>query len=106
MMPLVELARMPRLSQLKVGSIFEEDEVIVEVDNKKTSMFTVRREEGEETGEEYDIRGFYYDIEHNGRRIISINNNGYCEITLGDKAHRRYSTILTRKGFPKIRRAS
>lgn len=88
---------MIELAKLAVGSIFDGNELIVEIDGK--GMRTVRNEVGKEYGEWYNLMSFMYDItlDKSGKPVAKIN--GYCEIFPDDEMHPIYLKQLKQKGL-------
>lgn len=76
---------------LKLGGIFDGDELIVELDNR--SMRTIRCESGIESEGEYDIRTFMYSI-HGKKSFVKVKCNGHGEVYKNDKMYPEYRRRL------------
>ena len=87
----VELEAPVSLSQLEYWGIFDGCELIVDVNRSKTRMTTISRT-GEETLLGNSIRVNYYDIKPDGRRIVSIDNNGFDDSS-PDRDRKDYLTL-------------
>jgi len=82
---------MEKLNNLVVGGVFEDSELIIELDD--SSMATLVRERGTEFGKEYGMMVYRYDLScENG--IITAVLNGRNEVFLSDKDYNKYSDTL------------
>lgn len=68
------------IKDLEVDNIFEGDELIIDV--WRSGMRTIRREP-----DTTEIRWFSYDWVPNGE-VVSLNNNGYGELSQEDKGYK------------------
>ena len=81
-----------KLSKLEIGGVIDGDEAIIEV--RKVSMDTIRNDVGIESGKNYDMKVFHYDLTTEGKEVTHIKYNGYGEVFLSDENHDEYKSIL------------
>ncbi len=97
-MPEVELKKPLKLSDLVVGGIFDDIEVIIDLDKKIGTMTTITNQTVKESEKWYDMRTFMYDFEtDSNKNIVKIVNNGYCKISDEDPIHDEYLPKLKKK---------
>ena len=92
----VELKRQLKLDDLEVGKVFDESELIIELDGNR--MTTIRNEEVFESGRWCDIRVYRYDLIVDRENVLEINNNGYSELCNEDKFYSAYKQALVING--------
>ncbi len=79
------------LINLKVGRIFDQDELITS--RQENIMKTIRREPDTD-----EIRWFGYNLKGDGS-VVQVNNNGYGEISLEDKNYEINKSKLESAGL-------
>lgn len=79
------------IRNLEIGNVFEEDELITDV--WRGGMRTIRREP-----DTMEIRWFSYDWVPNGE-VVSLNNNGYGELSQEDKKYKISKRNLVEAGL-------
>ena len=97
-MPEVELKKPWKLSDLEVGKIFDEIELIIRNDGK--AMETLVREHNYlDHGKESEISLRYYDLFIKGGKVKKINYNGYNEFPIDGKNYKELDKKLLRAGL-------
>jgi len=93
----VELTRQLKLSDLEVDRLFDNREIVLDIDNKSMTTFSWG-ETITNTGKTIRIENYDLETDDSGR-VLSINNNGYDEIFPHETEYCRYSEELKAKGI-------
>jgi len=87
-----------KLWKLDVDKIHKDREVIVEM--RPDFMETITWQSGVESGREYDMRMFHYDIESDKNwNVTGVHCNGWTEIFPDDPDYTIYATKLKSFGL-------
>jgi hypothetical protein len=93
-MVLIELEEVVRVEDLELGNIFGKDELIIRINQSRTRMVTIAREDIEFAD---GIRRFYYNIVHDGKKVLALDNEGYGDLSPDAVDYKEYDKRLKEK---------